>query len=253
MHRPTNYERIAEVYDAGRRLPLEWIDGWRELLDPFLSECALPVLDLGSGTGLWSEAFAAWFECDIVAVEPSAAMRREALEKRLPPQVLLVGGGGERIPLKDGSCVCAWLSTVVHHFSDVEACASELYRVVDSGGHVLIRNAFGDRLDGIHWLDFFPEARETASKRWPTVDATTRVFAAAGFEAERFGSVSEVIASDLHAYAERIRVRANSTLNVIDDEAFEAGIARLERFAAERPLEEVVEQRDFLVLRRPGG
>ena len=246
----TDYERLAAVYDRGRKRPLEWIDAWRDHLDPYLSAPTLPVLDLGSGTGLWSEAFATWFEADIVGVEPSHAMRNEAAAKGLRPKVALVGGEAGHIPLREGSCACAWLSTVIHHIPDLEACASELRRVVADGGAVLIRNAFGDRLEEIQWLDFFPSAKENAAKRWPTVDATARAFGTAGFEVERLEGVPEVVAGDFHDYHDRIRVRANSTLDLVDDDAFEAGLAWMEQFASKQAPGRVVDRRDFLVLRR---
>jgi SAM-dependent methyltransferase len=253
VHERTDYERLAAVYDRGRKLPLEWIDAWRAHLDAYLSTPDLPLLDLGSGTGLWSEAFTTWFEADIVAVEPSHAMRNEAAGKGLRPTVVLVGGEAEHIPLRDGSCACAWLSTVIHHIPDLEACASELRRVITTDGAVLIRNAFGDRLEEIQWLDFFPSAKEIAAKRWPTVDATAQAFGTAGFEVERLEGVPEVIASDFRDYRDRIRVRANSTLNLVDDEAFDAGLARMEQFASRQPPGRVVDRRDFLALRRSAG
>jgi SAM-dependent methyltransferase len=220
------------------------------VLDPYLSPALLPVLDLGSGTGLWAESFAAWFGADIVGVEPSDAMRREAARKRLPPKVAFIGGRAESIPLKSGSCECAWLSTVLHHISDLESCTSELRRVVRTDGVVLIRNGFGDRLDGIHWLDFFPAAKELAARRWPTVEETAQAFRKAGFEVERLEVVPEVVADDFLAYHARIRVRAISTLNLISDEAFEDGLTRLEEFAHRKsPSKQVVERRDLLVLR----
>jgi hypothetical protein len=115
---------------------------------------------------------------------------------------------------------------------------------------LLIRNTFGDRLEGVHWLNFFPTAREIASRRWPSVAATIQVFRAAGFEFEKLQTVPEVVASDLRAYHKRISVRANSTLTLISDDEFQAGLRQLE-IAAERqraPME-VVDRRDLLVLR----
>jgi hypothetical protein len=124
--------------------------------------------------------------------------------------------------------------------------------VVAAGGAVLIRNAFGDRLEDIQWLDFFPSAKEIAATRWPTVEETARAFGTAGFEVERLGGVPEVIANDFRDYHDRIRVRANSTLDLVDDDAFDAGIARMQEFASRQPPGRVVDRRDFLVLRRSG-
>ncbi|MGH2734620.1 MAG: class I SAM-dependent methyltransferase [Actinomycetota bacterium] len=241
---------MAARYDAGRSLPLEWIDEWRLALAPYLEECARPLLDLGSGTGLWLQALAGWFDVTIVAAEPSEAMRRNASRKRLPAVVALVGGTAERIPLKPGSCGCAWLSTVLHHIADLEACAGELRRVLGGRGTVLIRNSFGDRLDDINWLRFWPAAEALAAERWPTVDATAQAFSAGGFEVEALVSVPEVIARDLHSYYDRLRLRANSTLTLISDEDFAEGLARLKRAADRQPdPEPVVDHRDLLVLR----
>jgi SAM-dependent methyltransferase len=250
VHGRTDYERVAAVYDAGRALPLEWLDAWRRELEPYFSRAASPILDLGSGTGLWAEAFATWFGDKIVAVEPSGAMRRAAAAKELPPEVWLVGGAARSIPLRSDSCACAWLSTVVHHITDLETCAGELRRVLESSGVVLIRNNFGDRLEGIPWLDFFPSARAVASGRWPTVEATVEAFRTAGFEVEGLLSIAETVAADLSAYHDRIRVRANSTLRLISDEEFQDGLTHL-REAADRQSDprRVLEERKLLVLR----
>jgi ubiquinone/menaquinone biosynthesis C-methylase UbiE len=250
VYRRTDYEHMAAIYDSGRALPLEWLDAWRKELSPYLSAPLLTTLDLGSGTGLWAEAFGAWFETTIVGVEPSDAMRRTAAGKGLAPRAVFVGGTAEQIPLQDASCDCAWLSTVVHHIGDLPACAAELRRVLRPDGRVLIRNSFGDRLEGIRWLKFFPAAREVASGRWPTVEAIAQVFRSERFEVETLRRVPETVAPDLRAYHERISVRANSTLTLISDEEFEAGLARLGE-AAERQAtpRRVVDRRDLLVLR----
>jgi ubiquinone/menaquinone biosynthesis C-methylase UbiE len=249
VFRPTDYERMAGVYDAGRALPLRWLDAWRRELMDYMTPPGR-TLDLGSGTGLWAEAFVAWFNVPIVGIEPSEAMRRTAAGKGIGPQAHFVGGRADRIPLADDSCSCAWLSTVVHHVGDLTACAAQLRRVLVPRAPLLIRNSFGDRLEGVHWLNFFPTAREIASRRWPSVAATIQAFRSAGFEFEKLQSVPEVVASDLRAYHKRISVRANSTLTLISDDEFQAGLRQLE-IAAERqraPME-VVDRRDLLVLR----
>jgi ubiquinone/menaquinone biosynthesis C-methylase UbiE len=250
MPADTDYEGMATRYDRGRALPLEWLDEWRAILAPYLTQSDLPVLDVGSGTGLWAEVLTTWFQSSIVGVEPSRAMRREAVSKGLPSHIALVGGTAERIPLRDGTCSCAWLSTVLHHISDLRACARELRRVLRSEGVVLIRNSFGDRLDDVRWLDFFPPARDVAARRWPTVQATVEVFEAERFGLEAVHTVPEVVAGDLRGYYERIRVRANSTLTLISDEDFAHGLAQLENEADQSPQSgPVVDGRVLLVFR----
>jgi ubiquinone/menaquinone biosynthesis C-methylase UbiE len=248
--RRTDYERMAGIYDSGRALPLEWLDGWRRELSVYLPPPGRTVLDVGAGTGLWAEAFAVWFDVAIVGIEPSEAMRCEAAAKGLRPRATFVGGRAEQIPLRKDSCDLAWLSTVVHHIDDLPACAAELRRVLRLGGRVLIRNSFGDRLEGIHWLDFFPGARDVASRRWPTVATTVAAFQTAEFQLETLTSVPEIVAPDLRAYHKRMGVRANSTLTLISDDNFREGLARLDEAAEQqRAPKKVVDRRDLLVLR----
>lgn len=247
----TDYERMASVYDRGRAIPLEALDGWRVALTDYLPPAAgAPILDLGSGTGIFSVALATWFDCWIVGMEPSEAMRRRALAARSHPRVAYMGGQGERIPLADSSCGCAWLSTVVHHITDLPACARELRRVIVPGGRVLVRNAFADRTAGVTWLRYFPEGARIARRRWPSVGMVVERFSTAGFERERLTSVAQVTAPDMRAYIAMIEARADSSLAVISDEDFARGVKALEGAAAEQSSSApVVDRLDLLVFR----
>lgn len=68
------------------------------------------IVDLAAGTGKFTEALAARDEqFEIVAVEPQGDMRRVLNEKKLP-NVAVMDGQGERIPLDTGSVdavICA--------------------------------------------------------------------------------------------------------------------------------------------------
>ena len=244
----TDYESMAGVYDAGRTYSLDQIAELRAVLAGYLDKTHR-VLDLGSGTGIFAEAIAAWFDVGVVGVEPSGAMRQRALAKA-SERVFYLGGEAEHIPLRDQICDCAWLSTVLHHVRDCAACARELRRVLRPGARILIRSGFGDRLDGVRWLRYFPTARKVAAGRWPTVEVTIEIFTAAGFEFEALHPVPEIVAPSLSEYYERIAVRANSTLTLIDDDEFDQGIERLrQEAAAATATDPVVDRRDLLVLR----
>ena len=91
-----------------------------------------------------------------------------------------MAGHGERIPLRDASVDVAWLSTVLHHLRDPNACARELRRLLTDGGVVLIRGALADR-GFIPALEFFPGA-ERAMSSFPTLAATRNHFESAGFQ-----------------------------------------------------------------------
>jgi SAM-dependent methyltransferase len=232
-----DYDRMAAGYDRGRALPLEGLREWRAALAAHLPATGgSPVLDLGAGTGLFAAAIATWFDARVVAVEPSEGMRRRARQARPHPRVLLVGGTAERLPL-------------IHHFADLPGCARELRRVLRPGGPVLIRTAFPGRLDGITLFRFFPGAARVA-ETFPTVEATVGAFEAAGFAFQALQPVPQVTAPSLRAAVERVRSRADTTLQALGDGEFAAGLAAMERAAAaEAAPSPIVDHLDLLVVR----
>jgi ubiquinone/menaquinone biosynthesis C-methylase UbiE len=249
-----DYDQLAAVYDRDRAVPLEALEPWRAALAAYLPPTSgLPVLDLGAGTGLFSVAIAQWFGTDVVAVEPSEGMRRQARARRAHPRVAAVGGLGEQLPLRDGCCDSAWLSTVIHHLSDLAACAGELRRVVRRGGWVLIRNAFPDRPEpGTRLFTFWPTARAILA-RAPTVQATLATFEAAGFRFHRLEQICDQSAASLKEAYARARVRADSLLRLLPDADFLKGLEALERAAAaETTPTPVIRRLDLLVLQAPG-
>jgi ubiquinone/menaquinone biosynthesis C-methylase UbiE len=240
-----DYDQLAAVYDHDRAVPLEALEPWRAALAAYLPPTSgLPVLDLGAGTGLFSV---------VVALEPSQGMRTQAATTRAHPQVAYVGGRGEQVPLRDGGCDSAWLSTVIHHLSDLAACAGELRRVIRPGGWVLIRNAFPDRPEpGTRLFTFWPGARAILA-RAPTVQATRATFAAAGFTFQRLEQVCDQSAASLKEAYARARVRADSLLRLLPDAEFRRGLEALERAAgAETTPTPVIRRLDLLVLQAPG-
>jgi ubiquinone/menaquinone biosynthesis C-methylase UbiE len=185
-------------------------------------------------------------------VEPSAGMRRQARTTSAHPHVAYVGGLGERLPLRDGCCDSAWLSTVIHHLSDLAACAGELRRVVRPGGWVLIRNAFPDRPEpGTRLFTFWPAARAILA-RAPTVQATIATFADAGFTLHRLEQIRDQSAASLKEAYDRARVRADSLLRLLPDADFFKGLQALEQAAAaETTPIPVIRRLDLLVLQAP--
>jgi ubiquinone/menaquinone biosynthesis C-methylase UbiE len=248
-----DYDQLAAVYDRDRAVPLEALEPWRAALAAYLPAASgLPVLDLGAGTGLFAAAIAQWFGTEVVAMEPSEGMRRQARATRAHPRVAWVGGLGEQLPLRDGCCDSAWLSTVLHHLSDLATCAGELRRVVRPGGWVLVRNAFPDRPEpGTRLFTFWPSARAILA-RAPTVQATIATFRAAGFTLHRLEQIADQSAANLKEAYERARVRADSLLRLLPDAEFTKGLEALERAAAaETTPIPVLRRLDLLVLQAP--
>ena len=176
-------------------------------------------------------------------------MRREARRNSRHERVEYAGGNAQALPLHDGTIGVAWLSTVIHHFPDLAASARELRRVLAPDGRVLIRSWFPGRGDDLLQFRYFPEGLRIAST-FPTVEATVDAFATAGFEMEALDSIPQVSAPGLRAFADRLRTRADTTLELLSDEAFARGMAALDRAAAaETTPTPVINHLDLLVLR----
>jgi ubiquinone/menaquinone biosynthesis C-methylase UbiE len=248
-----DYDQLAAVYDRDRAVPLEALEPWRAALAAYLPPASgRPVLDLGAGTGLFSAAIAHWFGTEVVAVEPSEGMRRQARTTRAHPYIAYVGGRGEQLPLRDGCCDSAWLSTVIHHLSDLAACAGELRRVLRPGGWVLVRQAFPDRpAPSTRLFTFWPAARAILAGA-PTVQATIATFTDAGFTLQRLEQICDQSAASLKEAYDRARVRADSLLRLLPDADFIQGLEALERAAAaETTPTPVIRRLDLLALQAP--
>jgi ubiquinone/menaquinone biosynthesis C-methylase UbiE len=228
-----DYNLAAVTYDEGRARPLRVFDEWRRRLAEHLPRGADgPVLDLGAGTGIWAEAFVDWFGLPVVALEPAAGMRAQARSKGLPPEVTIVAGDAQAIPLRDATCRAAWLSTVIHHISDLGACAAELRRVLPAGAPVLIRSSFPGRHDEIPLFRFFPAAGQVA-KTFPTVDQIVAILSAVGFRLVLLQRVHERRDGSLTDWVIRVRAmrHADSTLASLSDVEFASGLSALETAA----------------------
>lgn len=211
-------------------MPLDELEPWR----PFLGEVLLPrdepILDVGAGTGLWTRAFVTWFDAKVIALEPSSGMRAVGAQIGLPPRARYVAASAEHLPVGRGVLRAAWLSTVLHHLTDLSACASELRRTLVEGASVMIRNSFPGRLEEVELFRHFPAAAAVAT-HWPTLEEVAGTFAAAGFTQRRLVMVREDRWRDLEkvrAFAVAMR-NTDSALAPISDAEFAEGLRNIDR------------------------
>ncbi|SHE57515.1 class I SAM-dependent methyltransferase [Streptoalloteichus hindustanus] len=235
----------AAAYRTAREVPREGLVWWRAAVEPYVRGSEL-VVDVGAGTGAFATAFAEWFDVRVTAVDPSPAMR--AL---IPahPLVDVVAGTAESLPLADDAADAAWISTAIHHVTDLDAAARELRRVLCLGAPVLIRSVFPGRHEGVRLFRYFPEATRELSA-FPTVERVCAAFADAGFERVlSLGLVPQQTAPSLRVAAERIRREADTVLRGLSDEEFAEGMNRMwASVAAEDHPAPVVDHLDLLVL-----
>jgi SAM-dependent methyltransferase len=123
-----SFGRVADAYDRGRPPYPPAALAW--LADELGVTPASTVLDLAAGTGKLTDALLP-LAAHVVAVEPVAEMRRVLSARR--PQVQLLGGRAEAIPLADASVDTVFAAAAFHWF-DADAALAEIHRVLRPGG-----------------------------------------------------------------------------------------------------------------------
>ena len=225
--------RMSAGYPSGRALSPKTAGTWSALVEPFVSKGRQTrILDLGAGSGRFTQLFAREFDAHVIGVEPSTAMLDAADASAQPRQVGYVAGCAEAIPLRDLTCDLAWLSQVWHHVRDHEDCARELRRILLPGSHVLVRGTFGDQLDGFPTLFHFWPGTKEICQQLPTIRHTVCVFEANGFVFTEHQRVNQATASSLQEFANRTRFRVDTSLALISDSEFQDGQAAIETAAA---------------------
>ena len=165
---------------------------------------------------------------EVVAVEPSAAMRREASQTRLPAGTAIIGGVGEHLPLRGHSIGVVWMSAVFHQLTDRDQAISEVARVLGSGGAWLVRGFFSDR-SRVGWLDWFPGA-DRAKATFPSVAETVDQAERRGFALVGAEEVASEGTATLAEAANWIRAMrsADTLLCALSDAEVAAGLAAME-------------------------
>jgi SAM-dependent methyltransferase len=219
-------QQTAAAFKAVREVPRDGLAEWREAVRRHLRPShGMTLVDIGAGTGAFAAAFSEWFDISVLAVEPSAAMRRQIPRT---PAIKVHEGNASVLPLPDESADAAWLSLVIHHIPDLRAAAHEIRRVLRAGAPVLIRQGFPGRCDRVELIRWFPETARTVDT-YPSVTETCTAFAAAGFRQDALEQVRETYPTSLVDFLGQVDTfrEADTTMRSLTEEEFRRGKERL--------------------------
>lgn len=241
---------MATHYDAGRAYSPAALDHWLKTIARFVAGRGISVIvDLGCGTGRYSEALAAFFNARVVAIDPSDTMLAEA-RKKATGRVTYAKGCGEQLPLADACADLVFISMVFHHFADRTRAARECRRVLRPDGVACLRAGTTDRIGTYAYVPFFASSPAILKKDLQSSAAIEATFAEAGLRLVRHEVIDSELAPDWCTYAAKLTHRADSVLRQLPDDEFEQGLANLRDYA-KGVLGAVIEPIDFFAFAHP--
>ena len=224
---------IPRVYDKGRDHGPQLLDLWMNAVASHIENTSIhTILDLGCGTGRFSEALAARFNSDVIGIDPSKKMLEQARSKQLDSRVRYEPGSGEGIPLDDSSVDLIFMSMIFHHFQDPFLAARECRRVLRDRGKIFVRTGTRERIMSYPYVDFFPASIPIMNEVLPGSSLIREVFTTAGFRMVTLDLISQTIAPNHMAYANKLAAGADSVLARLSQAEFQAGIEAVRAHAS---------------------
>lgn len=160
--RATSFGTVAQDYDRLRPAPPA------EAVDWLLPTGCRTAVDLAAGTGLLTRELASRVP-EVVAVEPDGRMRAVLADRS--PQVRVLDGVGEAIPLPDASADALFVSSA-WHWMDPPRAEREIARVLRDGGRFgLVWTRRDSDVGWVRELDrrrSYEPPRDTAASVLPT-------------------------------------------------------------------------------------
>ena len=236
---------IPVGYDRGRNHGPEVLDLWMNVVASHVEARDIrTILDLGCGTGRFTEALAVRFDAEVIGIDPSNKMLEQARSKQRDSRIRYEIGRGESIPLPDVSVDLIFMSMVLHHFDDQEQAVRECRRVLRRGGSVFLRAGVHDRIPEYPYVDFFPETLPILETCLPTSACVCEVFEKGGFQTAARDVVKQEIARNFGMYADKLSAGADSVLVQLNAEEFAAGMQALRSHATlvdDQPVSEPID------------
>ncbi|WP_286267577.1 malonyl-ACP O-methyltransferase BioC [Thalassotalea atypica] len=134
-----SFDSATDSYDVSARL--QRFSG-KHLLPLMPNRNDITVLDLGCGTGFFTELLASTFK-RVIGVDISSKMLQFTQENR-DESIQLVAGDAYKMPFADNSIDCIYSNLVIQWCNPLEEALEEIFRVLKPGGLLI----FSTLVDG---------------------------------------------------------------------------------------------------------
>jgi SAM-dependent methyltransferase len=225
---PVNYDRIAPAYD--QRYAINPLAGVAAALASLARERgAERLLEVGCGTGRWLAELGPGAR-RVYGLDRSPGMLRQARERNA--SFHLICGRAGRLPFTDAAFDLVFCVNALHHFDHPRDFISEARRVLRPGGALAVvgMDPHGGQ-DRWYLYDYFEGTRAADLARFPSRRAIMDWMAAAGFVGVDWQQVERI--RDRRVGREVLtdhflQKHGTSQLALLPDEAYAAGLRRIE-------------------------
>jgi len=226
-----DYDRIAPGYN--RRFAVSGTRGvavaLRTLAQSLAGEQgALSILEVGCGTGHWLASLEGGHR--LCGLDLSAGMLHQARQR--PVALDLVRGRAGRLPFSAAAFDLVYCVNALHHFEDRPAFVAEARRLLRAGGALAVVGMDPRRARrGWYVYDYFPGTYRADLARFPSWGTVAEWMIAAGFGPLAWQTVEEIRDAKHGRAVLRdpfLGKDATSQLTLLDDEAYAAGLGRIE-------------------------
>ena len=239
---------IATTYDSARGYRPAVLRQWLDLVAAHAPLAPKLIVDLGCGTGRFTQPLADRLAATVIGIDPSERMLAAARAKPGNGRVEFRQASSEKLPLADGCADMIFMSMVLHHLSDRPATARECRRILREGGRLCVRNCTRDIV--YPQSRFFPGMLPMIDADLPSSEDVIALFVAAGLKSHAHQTVTHAVAAGWPEFADKLALRADSFLARLPDAEFEAGLAALRAYAEGREPEDITEEIDFFAFER---
>jgi ubiquinone/menaquinone biosynthesis C-methylase UbiE len=241
---------IPAAYDRGRDHGPEVLNLWMSVIESHVDGRSVgTILDLGCGTGRFSQCLALRFGARVVGLDPSEKMLEQARRKGQGNGIHYQRASAEAIPLVDRTVDMIFMSMSFHHFRDPERAVSECRRVLRPNGNVVVRTGTREQIPSYPYVPFFPSTRSMLEDLLPDRTRLQGLFEDAGFRCAESFIITQTIAPTWAAYADKLSAGGDSVLARLPADEIGRGLDAVRRHGNGSDGQPVVEPIDVFFFR----
>jgi SAM-dependent methyltransferase len=244
-----DYGRLAPSYDRYRGLSASTIEHWLEkLIQAGGVTSASKVLDIGCGTGRLAIPLKEATGAEVFGLDISAEMLEQAKSKRGAEALHWILGDAQALPFPEGSFDFTLMCLVLHHIADKACAISEMYRVLRPGGRGLIWTISHRQIKDSLLNEFFPSFSQLDLQRCPSIPEIRSLMKGTGYAGVRAEKLTFAERTSTSRYIEKVRNKYISTLDLLSEAEFAAGMKRLARILPQRYGREMRRETQFTIV-----